>query len=151
MQESLDSDPLKPSKRSTRAQSSIEKGETPTNKPNYDLSILSFPFEDEYDFKSHKKRKYSKQKSTEPRAKAVHPKEKPRWWNQSYLMYLALRQAERPLSRKDLLPKVVELDKKMAEQRGLPYLFHGKASFIFFSIYTLVLFVQYENFYFFFS
>lgn len=68
---------------------------------------------------------YSKNPSTVKRTRK--PKvERPRWWIQSFLLFLALRQADRPLSRRVLLPRALELDRKIAKQRGLPLLFGGK-------------------------
>ncbi|KAJ3130385.1 hypothetical protein HK098_002614 [Nowakowskiella sp. JEL0407] len=52
--------------------------------------------------------------------------ERPRWWNQTYLVFLALRQAGRPLSRGELIPAALKLEGEIAKQRGLPLLFHGK-------------------------
>jgi hypothetical protein len=51
---------------------------------------------------------------------------KPRWWNQNYILFLALKSANRPLPRKELIPKALLLDKKIAAERNLPTLFHGK-------------------------
>ncbi|KND03456.1 uncharacterized protein SPPG_00939 [Spizellomyces punctatus DAOM BR117] len=53
-------------------------------------------------------------------------KEKPRWYNQTYIMFLALRQAGEPLPRGVLIPKALALDKEISRQRGLPPLFGGK-------------------------
>ncbi|KAJ3271199.1 hypothetical protein HDV01_006988 [Terramyces sp. JEL0728] len=44
-------------------------------------------------------------------------KDKPRWWNQ--------RKANRPLSRAEIIPETLKLDKELAQQRNLPPLFHG--------------------------
>ncbi|KAJ1554005.1 hypothetical protein HK096_005388 [Nowakowskiella sp. JEL0078] len=51
---------------------------------------------------------------------------RPRWWNQTYLIFLALRQAGRPLSRGELIPEALKLERQISRQRGLPLLFHGK-------------------------
>jgi hypothetical protein len=52
--------------------------------------------------------------------------EKPRWWNQTYVIFLVLRRENRLMSRGELIPKVLELEKEIAKKRGLPTLFHGK-------------------------
>jgi hypothetical protein len=52
--------------------------------------------------------------------------DRPRWWNQTYLLYLVLRKATRPLGRKDLISEALELDESISEERGLPKLFGGK-------------------------
>ncbi|KAJ1677293.1 hypothetical protein EV182_006465, partial [Spiromyces aspiralis] len=53
--------------------------------------------------------------------KAAHQAEKPRWYNQMYMMFLALRQSpNHTASRSELVRKAVELDKKISEERNLP-------------------------------
>jgi len=52
--------------------------------------------------------------------------ERPRWFNQSYIVFLALRQAGKPLHRPDLINATLKLDKKLAKERKLPTLFKGK-------------------------
>lgn len=56
--------------------------------------------------------------------------DRPRWWIQSFLLLLALRQAGRPLSRRVLIPRALELEKKIAKQRGLPLIFGGKVGLV---------------------
>ncbi|KAJ1532854.1 hypothetical protein HK096_006055 [Nowakowskiella sp. JEL0078] len=51
---------------------------------------------------------------------------RPRWWNQTYLIFLVLRQAGHPLTRGELIPEALKLERLIASQRGLPLLFHGK-------------------------
>ncbi|PVU93077.1 hypothetical protein BB561_003484 [Smittium simulii] len=52
---------------------------------------------------------------------------RPRWYNQAYLVFLALRQSENfTATRKQLLAKVVELDKKFSNKLGVPRAFNGK-------------------------
>ncbi|KAJ1723841.1 hypothetical protein LPJ53_001852 [Coemansia erecta] len=52
---------------------------------------------------------------------------RPRWYNQMYVMFLALRQSPgHTASRSDLVRRVVELDKRISEERGLPRAFTGK-------------------------
>ncbi|KAJ1917738.1 hypothetical protein H4219_003050 [Mycoemilia scoparia] len=54
-------------------------------------------------------------------------KEKPRWYNQMYIMFLALRQSpDYTASRSELVRKAVELDKKISDERKLPRVFTGK-------------------------
>ena len=52
--------------------------------------------------------------------------DKPRWWNQTYLLYLVLRKATRPLGRKDLITEALALDEEISKERKLPKLFGGK-------------------------
>ncbi|KAI8322884.1 hypothetical protein GQ54DRAFT_297162 [Martensiomyces pterosporus] len=52
---------------------------------------------------------------------------RPRWYNQMYLMFLALRQSPGyTASRSDLVRKAVELDKRISRERSLPRAFTGK-------------------------
>ncbi|KAJ2723020.1 hypothetical protein GGI07_002914 [Coemansia sp. Benny D115] len=52
---------------------------------------------------------------------------RPRWYNQMYLMFLALRQSPGyTASRSDLVRMAVELDQKISKDRGLPKAFTGK-------------------------
>ncbi|KAJ3154539.1 Histone-lysine N-methyltransferase setd7 [Geranomyces michiganensis] len=52
--------------------------------------------------------------------------EKPRWYNQTYLLFLALRKAGEPLPRGKLIPMALQLDMELSRERGLPPLFGGK-------------------------
>ncbi|KAI8920117.1 hypothetical protein DFJ77DRAFT_427034 [Powellomyces hirtus] len=52
--------------------------------------------------------------------------EKPRWYNQTYLMFLALRKAGKPIPRNILIPMALQLDREISRDRGLPQLFGGK-------------------------
>ncbi|KAJ2635495.1 hypothetical protein GGF40_003571 [Coemansia sp. RSA 1286] len=55
------------------------------------------------------------------------PLGRPRWYNQMYLMFLALRQSPGyTASRSELVRKAVELDRRISEERGLPRAFTGK-------------------------
>ncbi|KAJ2615557.1 hypothetical protein H4S08_001183 [Coemansia sp. RSA 1365] len=52
---------------------------------------------------------------------------RPRWYNQMYLMFLALRQSpDYTASRSELVRKAVELDAKISKERSLPRAFTGK-------------------------
>ncbi|KAJ2714734.1 hypothetical protein H4R19_001571 [Coemansia spiralis] len=54
-------------------------------------------------------------------------KERPRWYNQMYVMFLALRQsAGHTAGRSELVRKAVELDGRISAERGLPRAFTGK-------------------------
>jgi hypothetical protein len=68
--------------------------------------------------------------NTHPKRKSISRKEeaskKPRWWTQNYLLFLAMRTSDKPLTRKELIPRALALDKKIAKERNLPTLFHGK-------------------------
>ncbi|KAJ1994763.1 hypothetical protein GGI25_001420 [Coemansia spiralis] len=62
--------------------------------------------------------------SLEPRTTSA---TRPRWYNQMYLMFLALRQSPGfTASRSELVRKAVELDQKISSERGLPKAFTGK-------------------------
>ncbi|KAG0173455.1 hypothetical protein DFQ28_008406 [Apophysomyces sp. BC1034] len=51
----------------------------------------------------------------------------PRWHNQSYMLFLALRQhPERCLPRTELIKAALSMDKKISEERRLPKVFRGK-------------------------
>ncbi|KAJ2315105.1 hypothetical protein IWW54_000507 [Coemansia sp. RSA 2705] len=64
--------------------------------------------------------------ATKPPPKPRGP-ERPRWYNQMYLMFLALRQSPgHTASRSDLVRMAVELDDKISRERGLPRAFRGK-------------------------
>lgn len=54
---------------------------------------------------------------------------RPRWFNQSFLVFMALRQAGTPLPRGELIRRALELDKKIGAERGLPPCFTGKVWF----------------------
>lgn len=51
---------------------------------------------------------------------------RPRWFNQSFLVFMALRQAGTPLPRGELIRRALELDKQIGAERGLPPCFTGK-------------------------
>ncbi|KAJ1943640.1 hypothetical protein FBU59_002848 [Linderina macrospora] len=52
---------------------------------------------------------------------------RPRWYNQVYLIFLALRQSpEYTASRGDLVRRAVELDEKISKERNLPRAFTGR-------------------------
>lgn len=53
----------------------------------------------------------------------------PRWYNQAYLLFLALRQhPENSLPRIQLIDAAIELDKKIGVELQLPRVFRGKVS-----------------------
>ncbi|KAG0167433.1 hypothetical protein DFQ28_006082 [Apophysomyces sp. BC1034] len=55
------------------------------------------------------------------------PPTQPRWHNQSYMLFLALRQhPDRCLPRTDLIKAALALDRKISEERNLPKVFRGK-------------------------
>jgi len=57
--------------------------------------------------------------------------DKPRWYNQTYLIYLALRQAGGgPLPRGELIKRTLEMDQYISVQRNLPPLFGGKVKYL---------------------
>ncbi|KAI9321597.1 hypothetical protein BX666DRAFT_1849918 [Dichotomocladium elegans] len=53
--------------------------------------------------------------------------QKPRWHNQAYMLFLALRQSlNHCLSRTELIKAALALDEKISKERGLPKVFRGK-------------------------
>ncbi|KAI7878318.1 hypothetical protein K492DRAFT_132847 [Lichtheimia hyalospora FSU 10163] len=51
----------------------------------------------------------------------------PRWHNQAYMLFLALRESpNRSLPRKQLIDGALEMDKRISRDRGLPKVFKGK-------------------------
>jgi hypothetical protein len=52
--------------------------------------------------------------------------DRPRWWNQTYIIYLVLRRYKEPISRRELIPQVLELEEQLAKEKQLPRLFTGK-------------------------
>ncbi|KAI8375126.1 hypothetical protein BD560DRAFT_349868 [Blakeslea trispora] len=51
----------------------------------------------------------------------------PRWHNQSYMVFLALRQhPERSLPRRELIEAALALDRKISSELGLPKVFRGR-------------------------
>ncbi|KAJ2673906.1 hypothetical protein IWW42_002036 [Coemansia sp. RSA 1085] len=74
--------------------------------------------------KPRKRRK--KTKLPQPRPRSPQP-QRPRWYNQMYLMFLALRQSPNyTASRSELVRMAVELDARISRERGLPRAFTGK-------------------------
>lgn len=54
----------------------------------------------------------------------------PRWYNQAYLLFLALRQhPQNSLPRIQLIEAAIELDKKIGVELQLPRVFRGKVSY----------------------
>ncbi|KAJ2081557.1 hypothetical protein H4R24_002233 [Coemansia sp. RSA 988] len=73
-----------------------------------------------------KRRKRSPSSETKS-TKCTSTKLRPRWYNQMYLMFLALRQSpDYTASRSELVRKAVELDAKISKERCLPRAFTGK-------------------------
>lgn len=57
----------------------------------------------------------------------------PRWYNQAYLLFLALRQhPQNSLPRIKLIEAAIELDKKIGVELQLPRVFRGKVTRRFF-------------------
>ncbi|CAO3632293.1 unnamed protein product [Mucor hiemalis] len=51
----------------------------------------------------------------------------PRWHNQAYMLYLALRQhTSKTMARTDLIKSALAIDKRISEERFLPKVFRGK-------------------------
>lgn len=51
---------------------------------------------------------------------------RPRWYNQTYVMFLTLRLENKPLPRAVLIPRSLELSEILSKRLGLPRLFGGK-------------------------
>lgn len=62
----------------------------------------------------------------------------PRWHNQSYMLFVSLRQhSEKTMSRTDLIKKALDFDKKISQERNLPRVFRGKViPFFFFFFFS---------------
>lgn len=74
-----------------------------------------------------RKHKRSKNVSARPPRPSRDQSSQPRWYNQMYLMFLALRQSPGyTATRRDLLKRAVELDEKISKERGLTRAFRGK-------------------------
>ncbi|KAJ3215855.1 hypothetical protein HK099_006167 [Clydaea vesicula] len=67
-----------------------------------------------------------KQKPPSPIVKIKKGGDRPRWYNQSYLILMVLREAGTPLSRSELMKRTLLLDKKISKEKNLPKLFGGK-------------------------
>ncbi|KAJ1815913.1 hypothetical protein LPJ60_005535 [Coemansia sp. RSA 2675] len=66
-------------------------------------------------------------RSPDAKPKREPPPLRPRWYNQMYVMFLALRQSPGyTSSRSELVRSAVELDRRISEERGLPRAFTGK-------------------------
>lgn len=53
--------------------------------------------------------------------------QQPRWYSQSYMLFLALRQHdEETMARTDLIKTALSLDNKISAERKLPKVFRGK-------------------------
>ncbi|KAJ2889598.1 hypothetical protein IWW38_004611, partial [Coemansia aciculifera] len=65
--------------------------------------------------------------SQDAKPKREPPALRPRWYNQMYVMFLALRQSPGyTSSRSELVRSAVELDRRISKERGLPRAFTGK-------------------------
>lgn len=67
---------------------------------------------------AHKRKKTNRFSSTN---------QQPRWHNQAYMLYLALRQhTEKTMARTDLIKSALANDKRISEERLVPKVFRGK-------------------------
>ncbi|PVV04427.1 hypothetical protein BB560_001077 [Smittium megazygosporum] len=58
---------------------------------------------------------------------ALTPVSRPRWYNQNYIIFLALRECENyTATRKTLLKKALDLDRKFSKELSVPRVFTGK-------------------------
>lgn len=82
---------------------------------------------------STEKRIRKRQSSTEADGKGfkrTKTTQQPRWHNQSYMLFLALRQhTERSLPRGELIKRALELDRKISAELSLPKVFRGRVRF----------------------
>lgn len=63
----------------------------------------------------------------------------PRWHNQAYMLFLALRESpNRSLPRKQLIDGALEMDKRISKDRGLPKVFKGKVWIIIITIIMML-------------
>ncbi|KXS20624.1 hypothetical protein M427DRAFT_66573 [Gonapodya prolifera JEL478] len=120
-------DPMEP--RATRRQKAISQGRTVAN-PRY--NFLGTTVRDLAGVTSPTSGKKKQSSAPRPRPKPAPgtapaaPKIRPRWYTGSYVMFMALRQAGRPLSKGELVVRGVALDKKISLERGLARCFSGK-------------------------
>lgn len=55
--------------------------------------------------------------------------QQPRWHNQAYMLYMALRQhSEKTMARTDLIKSALAIDKRISEERNVPKVFRGKVN-----------------------
>ncbi|KAI8885473.1 hypothetical protein K501DRAFT_245950 [Backusella circina FSU 941] len=106
-----------------------------TSMPNSPCSIPATPDEEEEDSSQNKRRLgsgYQMAKLTLPEAEKrmganLTRTGLPRWHNQSYMLFVSLRQhSEKTMSRTDLIKKALDFDKKISQERNLPRVFRGK-------------------------
>ncbi|KAJ3339859.1 hypothetical protein HDU93_007744 [Gonapodya sp. JEL0774] len=115
-------DPDEP--RATRRQKAILQGKE-VSQPRY--NFLGTTVHDLAGLPSKSKRKIPtrKPKISAPTTDGPAPA-RPRWYTGSYVMFMALRQAGRPLSKGELVVRGLALDKKISLERGLVRCFVGK-------------------------
>ncbi|KAL1921713.1 uncharacterized protein VTP21DRAFT_10355 [Calcarisporiella thermophila] len=70
----------------------------------------------------------SRRDITSSNSKVASSKVHPRWHNQSYMLFLALRQSKASsMFRTELCRAALAMDEKISQERGLPRVFRGKA------------------------
>lgn len=80
-----------------------------------------FKMERPSQMEAHKRKKINRFSSTN---------QQPRWHNQAYMLYLALRQhTEKTMARTDLIKSALAIDKRISEERLVPKVFRGKVTF----------------------
>lgn len=119
--DSLDSDPTAGMKRSSDAMDqdteSEEKRKRRTGSPAGTLPTIN---------EAHRRKRSSRSSA------------QPRWHNQAYMLFLALRESpNRSLPRKQLIDGALEMDKRISKDRGLPKVFKGK-------VWIIIIMVPYE-------
>jgi hypothetical protein len=67
--------------------------------------------------------------------------QQPRWHNQAYMLYMALRQhSEKTMARTDLIKSALAIDKRISEERHVPKVFRGKVNHV--NIYTVIIIIS---------
>lgn len=87
-----------------------------------------------------KRKRYIKSSSPTVSQHSQQNPQQPRWHNQSYMLFLALRQhSEKTMARTDLIKSALAIDKRISEERQVPKVFRGKVRlllvFIWFNLY----------------
>jgi len=67
-----------------------------------------------------------KNKNRVPIEKSTKKNDRPRWYNQTYIMFITLRDAKRPLPRNVLIRRTLTMDFLLSTIMSFPKCFHGK-------------------------
>lgn len=100
---------------------SYRQGGTPATPEDDRLKRPYFSMDLSGPIEAQKRRKVSRAKNNN------NNQQQPRWHNQAYMLYLALRQhTGRTMARTDLIKSALAIDKRISEERLLPKVFRGK-------------------------